>query len=885
MSDTEKIRVVVEAEDNASGVLNNVKSGLSGLQGLTHDVDYALRQYNNTMSTFNNMVIQGVKEVGSAIYDFTSDSINNFSELSEQHAKTLGAMANDYDKTIEAQQRFIEHSERLKQQAIDLGKYGIGGQGSLSSPSDISALQTELVKAGVPAQSMLTTNIVSDVLQFAQANQLDNASAVEFAVSLGSQFGIGYEGWGDMLDKVSHTADMSIVDVKDIVQSMKYAGGISSGLDRPLEETLGMISILGNFGLKGSQAGSGIQALLTRLLTGDTTVITQAQAEVAPPKALQAFYDFSNFAKSDGSEITYDDILNETFTEKDITGQLRPMDEVLDTMETVMSELTDEEQAWFAKKLFGLYQMKSAYALINGDDSGDMALQDVITEITENSTGTNANKLAELLNSQSGQFSITMNMIEGIKTELGMMLEPTTIAILKEMQGFLKDPGNYDINWENIKTALDESCDDIEKAYGTAIADAVRGLGGLTIDLGQVVEEIAPSFVEGIAQVFGSMVDGDLIGEDGVSGDWGTMIENMKLSLEDLPPDLQELGEKTIGVIDMFGKLAALNTVTTIAQLLTSTMQLALMTINAGTVIVKGVGGAITHNGVGAGAGGSTLRSSTVVGSADDVASALGVTSNEVVSTFGQKSAYTIDDIASGLGTSSDDVIKAIGSNINGTKGIWGALSKTGKALGIAGTVLQVGMTGYETYQNLEDGNNKGAVEAVSGGIGSLAGGVGGAKLGGAIGTMIAPGVGTGIGIILGALAGSLAGDKLGRSLGGAGYDSITSDKRGASPSSYLTGPSNALNSISGAAARQAQLSNIPGVNAMSDKAIQNYLDNQIAITPQFTMEAPQVQVEITMDNSGNIISQKQSILNPGFNRNINNWYQRVASQNGSTTK
>ena len=35
------------------------------------------------------------------------------------------------------------------------------------------------------------------------------------------------------------------------------------------------------------------------------------------------------------------------------------MSDVTDALETTMASLNDEEQAWFAKKLFGLYQGSS----------------------------------------------------------------------------------------------------------------------------------------------------------------------------------------------------------------------------------------------------------------------------------------------------------------------------------------------------------------------------------------------------------------------------------------------------------------------------------------------------------------------------------------------
>ena len=797
MADEEKIILTLEADDEASGKIdkitgsirnlereaNGVGNGLSGgISGVVKNIESVIgrvnkvtRHYNMAMQGFNRSVIRGVKEMGSAVYDFTSESINNFTQFSEQHAKTLGAMAADYDNTRESQQKFFEDAQKLKDQALMIGTYGVNGNGALMNVQEVSQAQTELIKAGVSAQEIVSpsSNITSDVLKFAQANDLSTDQAVEFAVTLGNQFGVDKKDWGLMLDKVSHTADMSIIDVADIVQSMKYAGGITSGIDRSLEETLGMISILGDFGLKGSQGGSGIQALLTRLLTGDTTVITQAQAEVAPGNALEKFYEFEKIAKPDGN--------------------LLPMADVIDEMDNIMSDMTDEEQAWFAKKLFGLYQMKSAYALLNGDETD---LDDVIKEITEQSKGTNDSKLEQLLNSQYGQLTSLDNLWEGIKTDVGDRLSIFVDAVRDELFNFLSNDGNYDINFDNLRSALDESCNLIEEKYGSAIADAVRNIGDFTIDLAQVGVELAPELGSGMMEMLSSLFDGDFFGSGGAFDDWGNMIDNMYQSVDGLPEEMQDLGNAVVSTIDWFGKLIALNVASEIAELISSVLQMLTVAggaiINvAGAVVVNGsttggaggIGGAGSGGASAAGAGsaGSALKGSSVIGSADDVANALGTSADDVIATFGKQATYSIDDVARGLGTSTDDVIKAYGTSIDdvikagagavddvavGGSKLFNQLSKTGKTLGVLGTLWQIGTSGYEAYKDFTSGDNKGGTEAIGGGVGSLGGAYGGA----AIGTALAPGIGT----VIGAIIGGLGGDMLGRELFGEMYDNFS---------------------------------------------------------------------------------------------------------------
>lgn len=803
---SEKIRAVSRAlndlDRNTSGISRNngAQDFFRSTYNSAYRVNSAMRNFQTAISGVTRTTQRLLREAGAAIWDFTSDSIRAFDEFSEAHAKMLGvigASKDYYDSNGNfLQQKYQDDAQALKQQAIQIGSYGTDGRGSLETPTDVAELQLTLSRAGISAETMLdpNSNIMDSLIKFAKGNDVEMESAVQFAVSLGNQFGYKPEQWGEMLDKVAHTADLAPIDVKDIVESMKYAGGITSGLGRDMEETLAMVATLGNFGLRGSQAGSGIQALMTRLLTQDTTVITDAQAEVAPPKALQAFYDFSKYAKSDGlAGVTYDDFKNiiangGTYEDLgELSGNLRPMDEVIDQLDEAMSDLNDEEQAWFAKKFFGLYQMKAAYGLMSGEEQD---LNEIITDIKEQSTGSNERKYSEIIESAYGKREALASAIEGTKIDLGDRLSPFTDKIRDELIAFLNDPAHYEIDFDGLHDALDEACDLIEEKYGTAIADAVRNLGDFAIDFTQVAKDLAPEFGEGIGQVFSSLLDGDVFG---AMGDWNEMISDMHESADGLPEDLQDLGNAVVGVIDWMGKLIALDIASEVVELISSLVMtfsvLGGAIVNAGSVIVNGtgvggtgVGGAGTGGaaaggaGKAAGAGSKALLSGeSVVGSADDVARALGTSADDVIATFGEQASYTIDDIARGLGSSTDDVINAYASSIDdviaagagslddvvtGSSKLWGSLSGVGKALGVIGTGLQIGIGGYQTYKNIEAGDYEGA----AGTAGNTAGAVGGGIVGAEIGTVIFPGVGTIAGAVIGSVGGGFAGEELGKS-------------------------------------------------------------------------------------------------------------------------
>lgn len=572
--------------------VNGFVSAGRGILEVNDSINQVSRRMRTGLSGIHNMWVSGLRTTVREVKNLTKEAIENYTELTQQHAKTTGVLANSgsYNlKTDKGKVQFQQDSEALKQQTIRLARTGTTGSGSLYTAEDISEAQTELVKAGVPSKAILNDGVLETILTFAQANDVNTANAVTFATALGSQFKVDYKDWGEMLDKVSHTADLSPIGVNDVVQSMKYAGGISSGLGRSMEEVLGQVAMMGDFGLKASQAGSAIQALYSRILTGDTTVITDKQAEVAPPNALKAFYDFSKYAKSDGSGLTYDQIKNADSYEKlgEISGNLRPMEEIVDQLDEVISTMNDEEQAWFIKKFFGLYQMKGAYALMS--DEGEKSLLDYEKDIAENSDGTNENKLQQLLDSDYGKQETLSNLIDVTKTDIGERLSPLVNQIRTELFNFVNNKGNYDIDFDAIRNALDECSDAIAEQYGDAIGNIANNIGNTVIDLTEVGAEIAPELAGGIANIISEISDGDIFG---AIEEWNTMISSMNTSATGLPENLQGLADKVIGLIDVFGKLVAMDIGSRVLETITNVVKIIQIAggavIRAGSVIVNG---------------------------------------------------------------------------------------------------------------------------------------------------------------------------------------------------------------------------------------------------------------------------------------------------------
>lgn len=516
------------------------------------------------MRGFNTVIERAMESAGRAIYNFTGDAIKRYAELEKQHSKTMGAMAADYsfnyngNNTTEQQQnmsKFYSDSSILKSQAITLGTVGTNGKGSLYDPTEISAAQTALIKAGISASDIISTNAITDVIKFAGGNDIDLTDAVDFAVQLGTQFKIDPSMWDDMLDKVSYAANASIIDVADIMESMKYAGNVASGFDQPLGDVLAALAVMGNAGLKGSQAGTGIQAIFTRGMS--PTGITGVSA---PPT------DFVEEQYNNFKDTVTDE--NGTFV-----GLGNFTQELSDTMDS----LSDEELSWFTRKMFGIFQQKAALALGRTDADGNIIFDEMSSNIETMSGGTNDTMLALQISSLGGQLEAFNNAYTGFKQDFGDNISPIVSNVTSQAIQWLNSGGKYAFDYESLNKSIEESSDNISEKYGESAGSLVDDVGKLVVGL----------FRSGTAQ--SGLVGGTIGGIISLlNGDFDTAVDKFKKGLDDtnenideLPDDLKQIAEGFRNLIIAIEGLYALNIVTRVSEGITSVLRL----ISGGRII------------------------------------------------------------------------------------------------------------------------------------------------------------------------------------------------------------------------------------------------------------------------------------------------------------
>jgi len=667
MADRRRIEVDIIANDESSRVFNRVATqSLTMSQRFNNamtSISQNLHRYNTAMRTFNRYTQIALAGAGYMIYRFTKDSIKEFAEFEKQHGKTMGAIASNYDKTIEAQKRFINDSQKLKEIALKLGTVGPDGKGSLYNPQQISYAQTTLVKAGKTSEQLLSTNIIPQIVQFAGGNDIGIEDAAEYVVNIGNTFKIPMEKWGDMMDKITRTADLSTIDVHDIFQSLKYAGGIASSMKRPLEDVLAVIALMGNVGLRGSMAGTGLQAFLTRIL--NPVGVTEAAIKKAPTQfvadTLQAFIQ---------SATTSD-------------GTFKPLSEVTGSLDEIYSKLSDKEQAWFSHKLFGLFQMKSGFALAK---SGGDTMQNIINEINQTAPGTNKRKWDIMLDTSWGKSTALSNAWSGIQTDVGYRLAPLTNAIADELFKVLSNKGNYKINFKNIQNAINKSSDMVAEQYGREIGDITKKVAQGGVNLARSGGANLP-LVQGIAGGFTKIISGDITG--GLKS-FSDGIKKSNENIDKLPPELQGMAKEVKNAIIALSALSTVNFAARVAdsiatiwrysigKLITANMNVAATSVLINTGLLNANGQPIYRGGGNSGGGSPVIVGSNgqpISGQTPPGSTIVGSDGRPIVSTGTNRGSWT-SKLSKGVGVAS--WIYAIGE-------MTGLNSKGLDALGVKG--------------------------------------------------------------------------------------------------------------------------------------------------------------------------------------------------------
>ena len=294
----------------------------------------------------------------------------------------------EFDKTMArvgaVSNASAEDLGRLRDKARELGA------STVFSASQAAEGMTYLAMAGFKTDDMLKA--MPGMLNLASAGQVDLANASDIAASMLNGFGLEASQINRVADTMVNTFANSSTDLQGLGETMKYVAPVAASMGVDLETVAAMAGKLGDNAIRGSQAGTAMRAVFTRL--------------VAPAKEGQkALYALG-------------------VSVKDAQGNVRAMPDVLKDIGSALQKLPQAAQAAIKKDIFGQEAMSAAGILMN--NAVDGTLQHFIDKVKE--SGSAERVAIQQTNNLDGELASLNSAYE--ETQL-ILSEAVTPAIRK----------------------------------------------------------------------------------------------------------------------------------------------------------------------------------------------------------------------------------------------------------------------------------------------------------------------------------------------------------------------------------------------------------------------------------------------------------------------
>lgn len=305
---------------------------------------------------------------------------------------------------------------------------------------EVAALMAELGRAGFKPEEV--EEMTGAILNLARATGTDATRAAEVAAATLRQFGLGADQAGRVADVLTAAANKSAVSVDGLGFSLEYAAPVAASLGVSLEDTVALISALGNVGIKGSSAGTAVRRLL---------ILTAAEAE--------------EFNKIFGVSM------------RDATGAPRNLIDVLEDLDAATRNLDPLERSAKFSKFFGLLGITGASAL-SRNALGVRELQAALKDVA----GTADRSAREMDAGLGGTLRMLQSAFAEVVLVVGEALAPTLQQIFQAITANLGSFGE----WVKQNRAL--------VLIAAAAGPVLIALGGALIVVGTSVTAAASAF-------------------------------------------------------------------------------------------------------------------------------------------------------------------------------------------------------------------------------------------------------------------------------------------------------------------------------------------------------------------------------------------------------
>lgn len=282
------------------------------------------------------------------------------------------------------------------------------------------------------------------ILDLASASGTDLALTSDILTDAVSAFGYTAKDSALFADTMTAACTSANVSVETLGESYKYCGALAGTMGYELDQVTTALAVMGNNGIKGSQAGTALRSAISNL--------------AAPTKQMKEGMDALGISL------------------KNEDGSMKSFEEVIQNVRGSFQGLDEASKAAYAKQIFGKQAMAGMLAIINtsAEEYDNLAA-------SIDGSGGAADKAAKTqLDNLSGQLTLLKSAVEGAAIAFGNRMLPYLKRATTFAQGLM----------EKINGLSDAQIDNIIKWAGMAAAagPAIMIFGKIVSGVGKGVQ-------------------------------------------------------------------------------------------------------------------------------------------------------------------------------------------------------------------------------------------------------------------------------------------------------------------------------------------------------------------------------------------------------------
>ena len=242
-----------------SDILVTLRADMKDLQNSLDTLQDNLKSAENNTSGLSNTLgkigkIAGFTVIGKQVLDLGKDIVEtgkNFEYEMSKVSAISGATGEDF--------------KALTDLAKELGSTTAYSASEASQGMQYLAMagwDTNQIMAGLPA-----------ILNLSIASGTDLARVADIASDAMTGFGMEANEAGHFADVLAYASSNANVNVELLGESFKYVAPLAETTNQSMETVTSAISKLGDAGIKGSEAGTALRAILNRLASGNASTV------------------------------------------------------------------------------------------------------------------------------------------------------------------------------------------------------------------------------------------------------------------------------------------------------------------------------------------------------------------------------------------------------------------------------------------------------------------------------------------------------------------------------------------------------------------------------------------------------------------------------------